>query len=543
MNKLITVAVIDSGIYPHIDFKNRIVAFKDFVNGRKNAYDDCGHGTHVSGIIAGSGYASHHAYPGGLATHTAANLCISEGIYNTYKDIFNSDISRDIIISAQALHDLAKPLVFQWQKDQASLPEYTIAATGAHHILSIAEVIYRGFPVEEIVAQACAHTIPTGKDEQVVAGYLKAAAIIAGKDAVKLGLVNSDNTIPTPHKQEGYIVSLGDHDFVLSSPACQKSVAILKQIAAKDYGMTKAELLELAAYAEDYSNHPISLSIKRAYGKDIKHGMVKNIEEIAGHGVRAVIGGQTVLCGNGKLMQREKISYTPCTEAGTVIYAAVDGKFAGYILIEDEVKADAAAAIKMLKTCGVRETVMLTGDSDAVGQKIAKRLGLDRAFTQLLPADKVEHVERLLLEALHKRSNRGKLAFVGDGIKGAPVRARADVGIAMGALGSDAAIEAADIVLMTDEPSKIASAIKIARKTLSIVRQNIIFAIGIKIAVLALGALGYASMWAAVFADVGVSVIAILNAVRALNVNKYKKEQARAAAVKSSITPAAETAV
>lgn len=190
----------------------------------------------------GSGYASHHAYPGGLATHTAANLCISEGIYNTYKDIFNSDISRDIIISAQALHDLAKPLVFQWQKDQASLPEYTIAATGAHHILSIAEVIYRGFPVEEIVAQACAHTIPTGKDEQVVAGYLKAAAIIAGKDAVKLGLVNSDNTIPTPHKQEGYIVSLGDHDFVLSSPACQKSVTILKQIAAKDYGMTKAEL-------------------------------------------------------------------------------------------------------------------------------------------------------------------------------------------------------------------------------------------------------------------------------------------------------------
>lgn len=190
----------------------------------------------------GSGYASHHAYPGGLATHTAANLCISEGIYNTYKDIFNSDISRDIIISAQALHDLAKPLVFQWQKDQASLPEYTIAATGAHHILSIAEVIYRGFPLEEIVAQACAHTIPTGKDEQVVAGYLKAAAIIAGKDAVKLGLVNSDNTIPTPHKQEGYIVSLGDHDFVLSSPACQKSVAILKQIAAKDYGMTKAEL-------------------------------------------------------------------------------------------------------------------------------------------------------------------------------------------------------------------------------------------------------------------------------------------------------------
>lgn len=190
----------------------------------------------------GSGYASHHAYPGGLATHTAANLQISEGIYNTYTGLFNSDISHDIVIAAQALHDLAKPLVFQWNKDQSSLTEYQIAGTGAHHIFSIAEVIYRGFPVEEVVAQSCAHTIPTGKDEQVVAGYLKAAAIIAGKDAVKLGLVNSDNTIPTPHKQEGYIVSLGDHDFVLSSPACQKSVAILKQIAARDYGMTKAEL-------------------------------------------------------------------------------------------------------------------------------------------------------------------------------------------------------------------------------------------------------------------------------------------------------------
>lgn len=190
----------------------------------------------------GSGYASHHAYPGGLATHTAANLQISEGIYNTYTGLFNSDISHDIVIAAQALHDLAKPLVFQWNKDQSSLTEYQIAGTGAHHIFSIAEVIYRGFPVEEIVAQSCAHTIPTGKDEQVVVGYLKAAAIIAGKDAEKLGLVTSKGTIPTPHKQEGYITSLGDHDFVLSSPACQKSVAILKQIAAKDYGMTKAEL-------------------------------------------------------------------------------------------------------------------------------------------------------------------------------------------------------------------------------------------------------------------------------------------------------------
>lgn len=190
----------------------------------------------------GSGYASHHAYPGGLATHTAANLQISEGIYNTYTGLFNSDISHDIVIAAQALHDLAKPLVFQWNKDQSSLTEYQIAGTGAHHIFSIAEVIYRGFPVEEIVAQSCAHTIPSGKDEQVVVGYLKAAGIIAGKDAEKLGLVTSKGTIPTPHKQEGYITSLGDHDFVLSGPACQKSVAILKEIAAKDYGMSKADL-------------------------------------------------------------------------------------------------------------------------------------------------------------------------------------------------------------------------------------------------------------------------------------------------------------
>lgn len=190
----------------------------------------------------GSGYGSHHAYPGGLATHTAVNLQISESIYDTYVSLFNSSLSRDIVISAQALHDLAKPFVFQWQENQASLTEYQIAGTGAHHIFSLAEVIYRGFPAEEIVAQACAHTIPTGKDEQVVVGYLTAAAIIAGKDAKEIGIVTADNTLPAPHKQEGYITSLGDHDFVLSVPACQKSVAILKEIAAKDYGFTPAQL-------------------------------------------------------------------------------------------------------------------------------------------------------------------------------------------------------------------------------------------------------------------------------------------------------------
>lgn len=191
----------------------------------------------------GSGYASHHAYPGGLATHTAANLSISEGIYDTYYSLFNSQISRDIIISAQALHDLAKPLVFQWKKDQSSLKEYQIAGTGAHHIFSIAEVIYRGFPVEEIVAQACAHQTPgSAKEEQIVVGFLTAAAIIAGKDAKEIGIITANNTLPSPQKQEGFIVSLGDHDYVLSSPACQRTVKMLEQIAVQDYGLKAADL-------------------------------------------------------------------------------------------------------------------------------------------------------------------------------------------------------------------------------------------------------------------------------------------------------------
>lgn len=191
----------------------------------------------------GSGYGSHHAYPGGLATHTAANLSISEGIYNTYINLFNSKISRDIVISAQALHDLAKPLVFQWQNNQSSLKEYPIAGTGAHHIFSIAEVIYRGFPVEEIVAQACAHQTPGNiNEEQTVVGFLTAAAILAGKDAKTYGLVTANNTLPSPQKQEGYITSLGDHDYVLSGPACQKTVKILEQIMRTDYGMNSDEL-------------------------------------------------------------------------------------------------------------------------------------------------------------------------------------------------------------------------------------------------------------------------------------------------------------
>lgn len=283
-------------------------------------------------------------------------------------------------------------------------------------------------------------------------------------------------------------------------------------------GMTDEELLELAAYAEDYSNHPISLSIQKAYGKKIDNSRITDVQEIAGHGVQAVIDGMTVLAGNAKLMEREHIPYTASNAIGTVVYVAFDGRYAGCIVIADEIKADASAAIKTLKAAGIRQTVMLTGDADAVGQDVAHRLGLDRAYTELLPADKVDRVEELLAQ----KSDKGMLAFVGDGINDAPVLARADVGIAMGALGSDAAIEAADVVLMTDEPSKIAAIMQIARKTIRISNENIVFALGVKFLVLILGAVGRANMWAAVFADVGVSVIAILNAIRAMRVKQFE---------------------
>lgn len=282
-------------------------------------------------------------------------------------------------------------------------------------------------------------------------------------------------------------------------------------------GMKEPQFLELAAYAEDYSNHPISLSIKKAYGKKIDSSRITDVKEIAGHGVQSIIDGKIVFAGNAKLMEKEHISYTPAATVGTVVYLACDGKYAGCIVIEDEIKTDSPAAIKALKSVGVRKSVMLTGDADAVGRKVADRLGLDQAYTELLPADKVDRVEELL----QQKSEKGTLVFVGDGINDAPVLARADVGIAMGGLGSDAAIEAADVVLMTDEPSKIAAVIRIARKTIRIANQNIVFALGVKFLVLILGALGYANMWAAVFADVGVSIIAILNAIRAMRVKQF----------------------
>ena len=321
-------------------------------------------------------------------------------------------------------------------------------------------------------------------------------------------------------KGSNYLEALANTQIIVfdKTGTLTKGSFAVSKIHAKD--ISNEKLLEIAAYAESYSTHPISQSIKHTYNKEINNSRIQNVQEIAGHGVSAVIDDKTVLAGNAKLMNREHIQYEPCTEAGTVIYVAIDNKFVGYILIEDEIKDDAPFAIKELKANGIKQTVMLTGDSDAVGKKVAKNLGLDKVYTQLLPADKVAHVEELL-QSLHQTNPKGKLAFVGDGINDAPVLARADVGIAMGGLGSDAAIEAADVVLMTDEPSKIATAKKIARKTLAIAYENIVFAIGIKLIVLALGALGFASMWAAVFADVGVSIIAILNAIRALNVKKY----------------------
>lgn len=276
------------------------------------------------------------------------------------------------------------------------------------------------------------------------------------------------------------------------------------------------ELLEIAAYAEGYSNHPIALSIIKAYDKELDKNIIESYDEISGHGTKAIIKGKQVLAGNLKLMKKESIKYEEVDAAGTVVHLAVDNKYAGYIVISDEVKEDSAVAIKNLKALGIKKTVMLTGDSKVVGDKVGKHLGLDEVYTELLPTDKVEKLE--LLDG--KKSEKGKLIFVGDGINDAPVLARADIGIAMGGLGSDAAIEAADIVIMTDEPSKIAEAIKIAKRTKKIVWQNIIFAIGIKILFLVLGAFGIATMWEAVFADVGVSVIAILNSMRVMKVDK-----------------------
>ena len=315
-------------------------------------------------------------------------------------------------------------------------------------------------------------------------------------------------------KGSNYLEALAETEIVVFDKTGTLTKGVFNVQEIHPEGVSKEELLELTAHAESYSNHPISLSLKRAYSKKIDNGRISDVEEISGHGVIATVDGKKVMAGNIKLMKMMDIPYFKGELIGTIVHVAVNNKYIGYIVIADEVKEDSAQAIKELKAANIKQTVMLTGDNKSIGSKVAKELGLDKVYAELLPADKVEKLEELFSQ----KSKKGKLAFVGDGINDAPVLARADIGIAMGGLGSDAAIEAADVVIMTDEPSKIATTMKISRKTLKIAHQNIVFAIGIKIIVLILSAFGITTMWAAIFADVGVTIIAVLNAFRALNV-------------------------
>jgi Cd2+/Zn2+-exporting ATPase len=317
-------------------------------------------------------------------------------------------------------------------------------------------------------------------------------------------------------KGSSYLEALAETEIVVFDKTGTLTCGVfeVQEIHAED--MDNDKLLEFATYAESYSNHPISLSLKKAYGKEVDPERIGDVEEISGHGVSAVVNGKTVLAGNIKLMKKMNIAYYGDDLTGTVVHVAVDGIYAGYILIADEIKADSRKAIADLKAAKIRRTVMLTGDAKAVAEKVSSDLGLDQFCAELLPGDKVEKLEELFAQ----KSTKGKLAFVGDGINDAPVLARSDIGIAMGGLGADAAIEAADVVIMTDEPSKIATAIKISKKTLGIVKQNIGFSLGIKFAVLILAAVGFATMWAGVLADVGVTLVAVLNATRALRVSK-----------------------
>lgn len=317
-------------------------------------------------------------------------------------------------------------------------------------------------------------------------------------------------------KGGNYLEVLANTEIVVFDKTGTLTKGVFNVTAIHPEEYSESGLLEMAALAESYSDHPISRSLKEAWGQELDASRVGEVEELSGRGVRAQVDGKTVCAGNDKLMEDIGVKWHPCHHVGTTVHVAVEGKYTGHIVISDEVKPDAKEAIAALKAQGVKKTVMLTGDAKAVGESVAKDLGLDEAYTQLLPGDKVDRVEALLSE----KSPKGKLAFVGDGINDAPVLSRADIGIAMGALGSDAAIEAADIVLMDDKPSKIAKAMEISKRTLRIVRQNIVFALAVKLLVLALTPFGIANMWEAVFADVGVMVIAILNASRALQAGK-----------------------
>lgn len=313
-------------------------------------------------------------------------------------------------------------------------------------------------------------------------------------------------------KGSNYLETLAQTSYVVFDKTGTMTQGVFEVSGVHHNEISDEKLLEYAALAECSSSHPISKSLQKAYGKPIDRNRVTDIEEISGNGVTAKVDGISVAAGNAKLMKRLGISYQECHHVGTVIHMAVDGKYEGHILISDILKPHAKEAIAELKKAGIKKTVMLTGDSKRVADQVAKELGIGEVYSELLPADKVSKVE----EILHQKSEKEKLAFVGDGINDAPVLSRADIGIAMGALGSDAAIEAADIVLMDDDPLKISKAIKIARKCIHIVYENIYFAIGIKILCLILGALGIANMWMAIFADVGVMIIAVLNAIRTL---------------------------
>ena len=315
-------------------------------------------------------------------------------------------------------------------------------------------------------------------------------------------------------KGSNYLEALSNTEIVVFDKTGTLTEGVFEVQKVEPVGISKDELLKYATYAESNSNHPISVSLKKAYNKEIEENIISNVEELAGRGVRAKVEEKEVLVGNEKLMKEKNIEYTPCNDVGTILYVAIDNKYVGYILIADKIKKDSARTIKELKQNNIKETVMLTGDKKEVGNKVAKELKVDKVYTELLPDGKVEKVEELMKD----KSEKGKLVFVGDGINDAPVLALSDIGIAMGGLGSDSAIEAADIVIMTDEPSKLGTAIKISKKTMSIVKQNIIFAITVKILVLILTAFGIGTMWEAVFADVGVTVLAIINSLRALRV-------------------------
>lgn len=317
-------------------------------------------------------------------------------------------------------------------------------------------------------------------------------------------------------KGSNYLETLANTKYVVFDKTGTMTQGVFEVNGIHHNTIENEKVLEYAALAEAYSSHPISISLKKAYGKEIDKNRVSDVEEISGNGVVVKVDGKEVAVGNVKLMKRLNIEYTECSHVGTVVHVAIEGKYAGHILISDRLKPHAKEAVAELKRSGVKKAVMLTGDADTVAKQVAGELGITDVYSELLPADKVSKVEELL----RKKGEKEKLAFVGDGINDAPVLSRADIGIAMGALGSDAAIEAADIVLMDDDPLKIAKAIRISRKCIRIVYENIYFAIGIKIICLALGALGIANMWLAIFADVGVMVIAVLNAIRALFVKK-----------------------